>query len=357
MKTMIHPLPHPLPRSVILDAGADMSWKEYELAAEAAAVCFKKHYQEKSFNYCHPVHLQCGSEERFKAAYQVKTGYLAWGDASNPLVICLGGIANVAHRFNALSMALQDNYYIVCPDWVGRGNSGWMRDQSDYGFDTYVEQVRQLMVHLGERPAIVLGSSLGGSVALELAQAWPGQVRRLILNDIGPFMPSERRTRRAATLARHYVFKSPADILRKTGAAQKNDGPVPSTMRILISHEQTQWCAANGGRIYRYDIRAMQQYQVQANADVNQWAQWAGVTCPVLLIHGMESDALAPETIQRMQDRQDVTVMHIPDTGHTPALGEANHIWFIHQWMVGNPMLAAEFCAPYSSRVPDTARA
>jgi pimeloyl-ACP methyl ester carboxylesterase len=204
------------------------------------------------------------------------------------------------------------------------------------------------MVHLGNRPAIMLGSSVGGSVAIELALAWPEQISRLILNDVGPFIPADRRTRRAEALARHYVFKSPSDILRKTGVAQKNDGPVPSKMRILISHEQTTWCAANGGRIYRYDIRAMQQYQIQAISDVHQWAQWEQLSCPILVIHGMESDALLPATIQRMQEKDGVTVMHIPDTGHTPALAESNHLWMIEQWLLDSPMLGNEFSSPYS---------
>ena len=38
---------------------------------------------------------------------------------------------------------------------------------------------------------------------------------KLILNDIGPYIPQGRRKRRSQTLARHYVFRDPADLLRK----------------------------------------------------------------------------------------------------------------------------------------------
>lgn len=337
-----------LPDHVVQAAGADMTWEEYERAAEAAAIPFKTHYREGSFDYLHPARLQPRSPERLRADYPVRVSYLAWGDPALPLLICLGGVANVAQRFMMLAMALKGHYHVVCPDWVGRGNSGWLRCQGDYGFCTYVEQIRQLMTHLGPRPAVILGSSLGGSVAIELARLWPGRISRIVLNDVGPFMPAERRTRRAETLARHYVFRSPADMLRKTGAAQKNDGPVPGRLRVLISRAQTLWCAANGGRIYRYDIRAMQEYQAQAVADIEQWAQWSALACPVLVIHGMQSDALLPATIRRMQDKPGVTVMHIPDTGHTPALAEPNHLCLIRRWLGDDPALAGEFSAPYS---------
>ena len=60
------------------------------------------------------------------------------------------------------------------------------------------------------------------------------------------------------------------------------------------------------------------------------------VRCPVLLIHGMLSDALLPPTIKRMKlNRDNVTVMHVPDTGHTPVLSDRNQNWFIHEWLHG----------------------
>jgi len=59
------------------------------------------------------------------------------------------------------------------------------------------------------------------------------------------------------------------------------------------------------------------------------------VRCPVLVIHGMLSDALLPPTIKRMQDNPLVRVMHVPDTGHTPVLSDRNQNWFINQWLLG----------------------
>ena len=57
--------------------------------------------------------------------------------------------------------------------------------------------------------------------------------------------------------------------------------------------------------------------------------------CPVLLIHGLLSDALLPATIKRMRNSHKVKVMHVPDTGHTPVLSDRNQNWFIHEWLKG----------------------
>ena len=328
------------------ESGPAMTWEEYERAVASAALPYAAHCREYSFAYRHLPGLQPRTPERLKGDYSVKIGYLEWGDVSKPLVVCLGGVVNVAQRFNDLAMELKDNYHVVCPDWVGRGSSGWLRDEGDYGFGTYVEQTRQLLAHLGGRPAILLGSSLGGSVAIALAHAFPQQISKLILNDVGPHMATERRQRRAETLARHYVFDSPAELLRKTSAAQKDDGLATQAMRLLLSHRQTTWCNAHEGRVYRHDIRALQAYQREAVVDVDQWMEWGGLACPVLLIHGMQSDVLLPATILRMQAKNRLTLMRIPGVGHTPVLAEPCHVWLIDQWLGDNPILGAEFSSP-----------
>jgi pimeloyl-ACP methyl ester carboxylesterase len=219
-------------------------------------------------------------------------------------------------------------------DWVGRGRSGWMADQGDYSLATYTEQLRQLIDHLGGGPVIVLGSSMGGSAAIELAAHHPKMVSRLILNDIGPFMPKARRKRRSLTLARHYVFRDPSDLLRKIGASQKNDGPVSDDIRFNVTFHQTKWSDEEGGRVYRHDVRALQAFRSDAQESLDQWRLWAKIHCPTLLIHGMMSDALLGPTIKRMREAHNVAVMHVPDTGHTPVLSDRNQNWFIHEWLM-----------------------
>ena len=62
---------------------------------------------------------------------------------------------------------------------------------------------------------------------------------------------------------------------------------------------------------------------------------WKLIACPVLLIHGLQSDALHLSTIQKMKRVRSLAVMHVPDTGHTPVLSDRNQCWFIHEWLRG----------------------
>src|SRR4051812_8935364 len=327
---------------------AGMAWVDYDKIAARVMGRFAGQYTLRHFDYVHPVRLQLHAAERFRKPYPTKVAYTDWGDASKPIIVCTGGVANAAHRFNYLASELRDEFRIVSMDWVGRGLSGWLAAEKDYGLPTYVEQVLQLLLHLGGRPTVLLGSSLGGSVAIELAARHPELVERLILNDIGPHVPAGRRRRRAQTLARHYVFRTPADMFRKTGASQKNDGPVSDDIRLNGSYNQTKWSEEDGGRIYRHDVRALQAYRAQSARSLVQWSRWARVHCPVLVIHGMESDALLPPTIERMLKKSAVTLMEVPRTGHTPVLSEPNHIWCIREWLHAESRIAGHFCSDYS---------
>jgi pimeloyl-ACP methyl ester carboxylesterase len=311
------------------------SWKEYMALASRVVGRFHGDFQLRHFEYVHPTHLQPATPRRLKKAYPASVAYTDWGPADAPVVLCVGGVANVAMRFHYLAADLCDRHRVVCMDWLGRGRSGWLAAEDDYSLATYAEQIRQAIVHLGDRPVTVLGSSLGGSATLHMMARHRRLVQRLILNDVGPFIPASRRRRRADTIVRHYVFRNPSDLLRKVGASSKNDGPVSDDIRFNLTFHQTRWSDDEDGRVYRHDLRAMQAYRRSAQASMSQWDEWSRVRCPVLLIHGMQSDALLAPTIRRMRRGKDLVLMHVPDTGHTPLLADRNQIAFIRQWLAG----------------------
>jgi pimeloyl-ACP methyl ester carboxylesterase len=309
------------------------SWNEYLAVASQVVGRFRGQYRLGHFDYVHPTRLQPGTARRLKRPYHVSVAYAEWGPAEAPIIICCGGVASVAMRFNYLASDLADKFRLICVDWVGRGRSGWLAAEGDYSLATYAEQLRQLIVHLGGKPVTVVGSSLGGSATIELASKHPKLIERLILNDVGPHIPARRRRRRADTLARHYVFRDPSDMLRRIGASQKNDGPVSDDIRFNLTFHQTRWSDEENGRIYRHDVRALQAYRRDAQHSLLQWKQWRSVRCPILLIHGLQSDCLFEATIRRMSRGKQVALMHLPDTGHAPLLADRNQIAFIRQWL------------------------
>lgn len=313
--------------------GDAMSWDDYEMLMSRIVAPYEGKFDLCFFDYDHPARLQEHWPAHQRKQSTIRLSYTAWGDPDAPVVVCVGGIINIARRWDALGLGLAERFRVVCLDWGGRGMSAWMPTQGDYNVETYVEQLRQLVVHLGGAPVNLIGASLGGSVSMALCARHPELVKRLVLNDIGPFIPSGRRARRAQAVARHYVFRRPAELFRRMSSSTANDGPITEEELLRNTYFQTKWSAAEGGRVYRHDPRALQAYAGEAGENRLQWDEWALIDKPVLVIHGMLSDALLEETLVEMCAKPGVRVMHVPDTGHMPTLSDENQIYFIERFL------------------------
>ena len=331
-----------------ITAPADVDWTLFDELAETVERPFSEGVVKRFFQYRHPASLQPYAGRDAKE-YEVRMAYTDRGPPDAPLVLCLGGIANTARRFDVLGRVLDGSFRIVALDWAGRGASGWLAETSDYGFESCVVQARALFDHLGGRAAAVIGSSLGGAVAIRLAAGEPERIDRLVLNDTGSSLPAARRRYRARVIGRHYVFHTPADLFRRAGAAQKNDGPLDDAVLLHNCRHLTRWSDEEQGRVFRHDLRALLAYREEAERDLDVSEPWERVRCPVLLLHGLHSDNLTDDIWRPMAERANVWIRHVPDTGHTPALGDRTIIGAIVEWLTGD--LA---CAPGEATLPST---
>ena len=152
------------------------SVQDYMAIASRLVGRFHGQLSLQHFDYQHPTRLQPVTPRRLKQPYPVSVAYTDWGPADAPVLLCCGGVANVAMRFSFLASDLCDRYRVICMDWLGRGRSGWLAAEADYSLPTYAEQLGQMIDHLGGRPVTVLGSSMGGSAAIEMMATAPGLV-------------------------------------------------------------------------------------------------------------------------------------------------------------------------------------
>ena len=311
-----------------------LSWAHYDDLVEAVRNEIGTWPENQSFEYVHPVSLQ-NSDSGVGKPYSVPLSYSDTACGGMPL-IAIGGLTNVVQRFDFLALDTMPQIRVIGLDLGGRGQSGWMAEISDYHLDTYVEQLKQLIDHLELNTVSLLGSSLGGSTVITFAARYPERVQKIVLNDSGPFIPVERRSRRSRAVGRHYVFHTPSEMFRRIGASAKNVGPTPDYILLHSAHHKTIWSANENGRIYRHDLRAMLAYRAEAVNSLDIWKEWNGVKCPVLLLHGIESDATSAETIDHMREHDDFSVVHIHDTGHTPSLGDDELIVIIRDWLLGD---------------------
>ena len=264
-----------------------------------------------------------------------RVAYVEWGRRANPRVlVCVHGLTRNARDFDRLAAALAGEWRVVCPDVVGRGDSDWLGDSSGYGYPQYCADMAALVAHLGVAEVDWLGTSMGGLIGMMLA-ARPGTpIRRLVLNDVGPFVP-----RAALERLRDYVgddprFGSMAEVEGYFRRVLAPFGPLSDEdWRHVARHGAS---LADGAYRLRYDPAIGVPLKVPVIRDVDLWALWDQVACPTLVLRGERSDLLLPETAREMKARGPrAELVEVPGAGHAPALMAGEQIAAVRDWLRG----------------------
>lgn len=121
-----------------------------------------------------------GVERRTVATGLGATFVLSAGPADAPRVLLLHGSGSTALSWALELRELADRYRLHAIDLVGEpGRSAPVRPV--LGSDAYAVWLTEVAVALDARPAVVVGLSLGGWLALDYAIRLPGQVSALVL--------------------------------------------------------------------------------------------------------------------------------------------------------------------------------
>lgn len=174
--------------------------------------------------------------------------------------------------------------------------------------------VAELLDRLGAAPAHVVGLSLGGMIAQELALAWPERVRSLTLAcTLGRADAWFRATLAAFELIRRHV----AD----TAAFFEAILPWWVSHRYLANAEPATWLTwllRQNPYPQRLDgfLR-----QIQATGGHDALDRLAQIRCPVLVLAG-EDDSVAPPRYARQIVAQvpQARLVVLPGVGHAPPL-------------------------------------
>ncbi len=239
------------------------------------------------------------------------------GSPGRPVIVCVHGLTRQGRDFDRLAAHLATDFRVICPDLPGRGHSGWLSDPSLYQPLTYVTALSHLLAVIGE-PVLWVGTSLGGICGMMLA-AQPGTpITRMVLNDIGPFIP-------AAALARIRDYMRPppefADLAALEAHLRLIHAPfgVPDDAAWAEMARHSARPLPAGGVTLHYDPAIAIPIRAQTPVDVNLMDFWRKIEVPRLTVRGEHSDLLLPETLADME-RSGSASLIVPGVGHAPAL-------------------------------------
>ncbi len=263
-----------------------------------------------------------------------RLAYTEWGDPDNPRVLlCVHGLTRNGRDFDDLAGALATDRRVICPDMPGRGESEWLAVKDDYAIPTYLADCAALIARLDVETVDWLGTSMGGIIGIYLA-ALPGTpIRRLIVNDIGPFIPAAGLRRIAGFVGSDPRFADAAEALSFLKGAMATFGIEGDDQWRHILETSTR-PAADGGLRLHYDPGLGRAFPGDAARDIDFWAVWDAIACPVLTLRGAESDILPAQTAQEMTRRGPKTeLVEFSGCGHAPALMAPGQISVIEDWL------------------------
>lgn len=262
-----------------------------------------------------------------------RIAYVEWGAAAAArTVLCVHGLTRNGRDFDRLGARLAETARVVCPDVAGRGRSDRLPAAEHYGYPQYLLDMTVLLARTGAETVDWVGTSMGGLIGMMLAARANAPIRRLVLNDIGPFVPRAALERLAGYVGKDPRFDSLAALEAYLRRVHAPFGPLDDAgWRHLAEHGYRR--LADGRFALAYDP-AIGQAFAGPLADIDLWAVWDAVRCPVLVLRGAESDLLTAVTAEEMRRRgPGATLVEFPGVGHAPALMAEDQIAVVAEWL------------------------
>ena len=259
------------------------------------------------------------------------------GNARGPLVVCVHGLGGAAWNWSALAPLLTDDMRVIAPDLAGHGYTPAAGRRTTVPANQRL--LERFLREVAREPVILVGNSMGGAISALQATAAPELVRGVVLVDpalprplLAPIDP--RVAASFALVALPGLGEAAMARRRRTVTAER------------IVQETLSLCCVDPSRVPREvvdtaidmarhrgrDREAGPSFLLAARSVVKLLtrprrlnAALAGITSPVLLIHGAK-DRLVPVRVARAVARAHPhwQLAVAEDIGHVPQLEAAS---------------------------------
>jgi pimeloyl-ACP methyl ester carboxylesterase len=264
--------------------------------------------------------------------------YGARANTATP-VVCLPGLTRTVADFEVVAERLSAaGRRVIALDYRGRGLSAYDPNPANYNVQVELGDALTVLEALDVLPAIFIGTSRGGILAMVLASASPQAIAAAILNDIGPVIELSGLLR-----IKSYVGRLPAPgdyadaarLLRDVFAAQF---PKLSDENWLASAHRA-FKQEDGRLVPAYDVKIAETLKDVGPETIvpDLWPQFDALAqVPVMVVRGALSDLLSAETMAAMSGRHpDLRVVEVADQGHAPMLQDEPTLVAIERFVNG----------------------
>ena len=246
----------------------------------------------------------------------------AGANSATPL-LCLTGITRNAKDFAALAAVCASGRRMVCPDYRGRGRSAYAEDWRTYAAETYVNDIRHLVIASGLHRFVLVGTSLGGLLSMALGAVMPSAIAGVVLNDVGPQIESG-----ATSAIVDYVGtdRPVADWPAAVAAVKERFAGFDAWNDAIFEEvARSTYREGDDGLLhFDWDVRLVEPIKRGGGQTHDLWALFRTLHhVPVLALRGGHSDLLTAAGLQAMlDDHPDIVGATVPGVGHVPRFHE-----------------------------------
>jgi len=259
---------------------------------------------------------------------RLRLHYGAWGDPDAPPLILQHGGRDHGRSFDWTARELARDWYVICPDLRGHGDSAWSPD-ADYTLLSYLADFTQLVEAIGAQQVTICAHSLGGNIATRYAGLFPKRVRRLAnIEGLGfsTRQPHPRQTMPYADNIRQWL----ADRRAASGRSPRRYATIADALERM-QNENTHLSEHQAHHLTIHGLARNEDgsYSWKFDPWLNIWpvldmpeaevkTLWSAITCPTLLFYGADSWASNPAQDGRLAHFRDARVITYEKAGHWP---------------------------------------
>lgn len=264
------------------------------------------------------------AEDKFVQLNDIRLHYRDFGRAAMPVLLFMHGLTGNAHCFDHVAPEFAGTHHVLALDFRGHGDSEWRAD-GDYAFQHQLNDTIAFLAALQVSRVSLVGSSLGGAVAMVLAAMKPELVERVVLNDIGPEINLQEPTKAAEALnLLEEQFANVDEALEYYRRCYAPARLLPDPAAIDLVRNSLR--SVEGGFLrWKADprVQAIAPTRSSSSSSPGLWPLFDAIKAPILAIRGGDSETLLPSTVAKMVSRRPgVAAVEVPGVGHTPWLSE-----------------------------------
>ena len=194
---------------------------------------------------------------------------------------------------------MRGDYHILAFDQRGRAFSDWAKD-GDYSTDAFVADLAGVCEALNLDSFILVGHSMGARNSMAFTPRHQDRVSKFVLVDMTPGQPADSERIRRELVNVPEEFDSFEDVYAHV--RKENQRPPEEVLRRRLKYQTKE--LPNGKIGWRYDIAVRERWRntTSVRPPDDLWPFYRQITCPILIVRGMETDALMPEEAQKMLD-------------------------------------------------------